>query len=146
VSTGILMTAEALTLARKLAAYYYKQTGRKLHFTSGYRTPARQALAMYQMLKAHTVGYYRRIYRRRPRAAGPILIAYLKSQTDRTLAVGAMTLTIKSQIKDGIYISNHLREHAFDVRTTAKRSALEVAAGKLGGRVGLEFNHYHVEL
>jgi len=146
VSTGILMTGDALVLARKLAALYNKMTGGKLHFTSGYRTPDRQALAMYQMIRAHGVSYYKRVYRRRPRPAGQILIAYLKHHGDRARAIGAMTVTIKSQIKNGVYISNHLREHALDVRSTARRGALEVAAGKLSGRVGREIDHYHVEL
>jgi hypothetical protein len=74
------------------------------------------------------------------------LVAYLKSWSDRERAIGAMTLTIKTQIRNGVFISNHLRERAFDVRASAKRSPLNVAAAKLGGRVGFEMDHYHVEL
>lgn len=146
VSTGILMTASARALARKLAENYFKLTGRRLHFTSGFRTPDRQALAMFNMLEAFGVQHYKKVYRRRRRPAGQILIAYLKSQSDRALAIGAMARTIKRQMRNGIYVSNHLREHAFDVRASARRNSLESAAAKLGGRVGFEANHFHVEL
>lgn len=146
VSTGILMTGGALARARKLAEYYEGMTGRKLHFTSGYRTPERQATAMYEMVNGRGVRYYGRIYRRRRRPAEQILAAYLKNSSNRERAIHAMTLVIKSQIRNGVFISNHLRERAFDIRLSARRGPLNVAVAKLGGRAAFELNHYHVEL
>ncbi len=144
VSKDILMTKDALSLLENIAERYFALTGKKLHITSGYRSAERQAKAIYDILRQRSGSYIFSLYAN-DRAIGQIVNAYTQNIFSTESAVSAMIRVISQQIKNGVYISDHLLERAFDVRLNADFSALREAVRQSGGRVVREFNHYHLE-
>ncbi len=145
VNPGILMTDSLRPRLQNLADLYHRQTGNDLHITSGYRPPARQASAMYDLIQAHGTSYVQNLYANKT-AVGQILTAYRNNSGNRTEALAAMTRAINNQIDGGIYISDHLRSQALDISTNANFSILRGIVREMGGSILDEGNHYHVEL
>ncbi|HEY0460702.1 MAG TPA: peptidoglycan-binding protein [Pyrinomonadaceae bacterium] len=145
VEPGILMTDSLRPQLQNLADRYHEQTGNNLHITSGYRPPARQASAMYDLIHSRGERYVRDLYTNKT-AVDQILAAYRNSGGSRAEAIAAMTRTINNQIGHGTYISDHLRSEALDISTSANFRVLSRLVRELGGSVLNEGNHFHVEL
>lgn len=131
-----------------LSARYNERTGQRLHVTSAYRTPERQARAIDRNLRTFGRAYVLTIYRR-SQAIREIVSAHNRNRRRKGQAVMAMTRVIEAQIRRGVYISRHMLGRAFDIRSKgpngAKLSVLQEVAQSMGGRVLVEKNHYHVE-
>ena len=145
VLTGILITKSLEKKIKKLADIYFAKRKTKLVITSGYRPPERQASAMYDKIVREGELSVRKLYKNKA-AVDQILNAYRANKGKREAAIKAMTETIAKQVKSGIYISNHLRSNALDVRMTANLKALNEAVMQIGGRIVVESDHYHLEL
>jgi len=145
VNPGILMTDALRPRLQTLADRYHERTGGNLHITSGYRPPARQASAMYDLIHRHGTTYVRDLYANKP-AVDQILNAYRNNRGNREEAVAAMTRAINNQIAHGTYISDHLRSQALDIRPNANFRVLSEIVREMGGSILNEGDHYHVEL
>lgn len=148
VAANILITERLRTKIERLAENYFLLTGEKLIVTSGYRPPARQALAMYNKIVFEGEKKTRDLYADKA-AIDEILAAFRLNKGVPAIAVETMTVVIESQMarKPPVFISNHLVDNAVDVRKAAtKLDFLKQATAKTGGRVVEEIDHFHVEL
>lgn len=135
-----------------VAAIYYAKTKRTLEVTSGYRSPSRQAGAMYGKLVA---GGSLAIYKNQALVA-PLMKAYRegrKKRWKRERIIAAMAEVLSAQVERGQYLSRHMRGRAFDLRSSGmtgrQREALRAAIAEVGGmRVIYESKppHFHVEI
>jgi peptidoglycan hydrolase-like protein with peptidoglycan-binding domain len=145
VNPGILITDALRPRLNEFARRYFEATGQRLHVTSGYRPPARQANAMYDLIinrgQAHVQGLYIN-----QTAVSQILSAYRANSGSRAAAVNAMTRVIERQVANGTYISNHLRSNAIDVSAASNGNTLRRVAAQMGGRILNEGDHFHIEL
>lgn len=145
VNQGILMTDALRPRLQTLADRYFQQTGQNLHITSGYRPPARQASAMYDLIRANGTNYVQNLYANQS-AVSEVLNAYRNNSGSRTEAVAAMTRAIENQVGRGVYISDHLRSRALDVSPDANFNVLRNIVREMGGSILNEGNHFHLEL
>ena len=145
VNQGILMTDALRPRLQQLADAYFQRTGRNLHVTSGYRPPARQAAAMYDLIVNRGEAHVRNLYRDKT-AVDQILNSYRNHRGSRSAAISAMTQTIENQVGNGTYISSHLRSRALDLSISTDGAALRQIVGQMGGSVINEGDHYHVQL
>jgi peptidoglycan hydrolase-like protein with peptidoglycan-binding domain len=145
VTQGILMTDSLRPRLQTLADRYHERTGNSLHITSGYRPPARQASAMYDLIERHGMAYVRDLYANKM-AVDQILSAYRNNRANRTDAVAAMTRAIANQVGHGVYISDHLQSQALDISPNANFSVLRDIVRGMGGSILNEGDHFHVEL
>lgn len=135
-----------------IAAIYHAKTRRTLEVTSGYRSPERQAAALYAKL---AVGGSLAIYKNQD-LVRPLAKAYRDGRRKRRKKpeiVAAMTAILEEQVARGIYLSRHMKGRAFDLRSLGlsarQRAALRQAIAEVGGmRVILETKppHFHVEI
>lgn len=132
---------------------YAKRSGKHVTVTSGTRDAARQAKAMYKMLRLG--GDPVRLYRNKE-AAREVKQAYEtaraagKPQDD---VVAAMYDVLRAQIARGVYISAHLRAGAVDIRSRdmspADRKAFLAAVSGVSGVSLLEEStppHFHLQI
>lgn len=136
----------------EIAARYYAKTKRVLEITSGYRSPSRQAGAMYTKLAA---GGSLAIYKNQS-LVQPLYKAYREGRKKRwkkDRIVAAMAAVLASQVERGIYLSRHMKGRAFDVRSVGmsgrQRAALRAAIAEVGGlRLLYESKppHFHIEI
>ena len=145
VLSNILMTKPLEKKVAKVADLYFEKKQTKLVVTSGYRPPERQAPAMFDKIVNEGEGAVRKLYKNKT-AIDEILATYRANKSSREKAVAAMIATISNQVKRGVFISNHLLSNAVDIRKTANAAALSDAVIKVGGRVVIESNHFHLEL
>lgn len=148
VAANILITERLKTKLENLAQLYFNLTGDKLIITSGYRPPARQALAMYNKIVFEGETKTRDLYQNKA-AIDEILTAFRADKGNSPKAVEAMAKIIENQMKrePPVFISNHLLDDAVDARkATTDLEFLRKSAGLFGGRVIEEGDHYHVEL
>lgn len=149
---GIEVTSELRPHIEAVARIYFARTGRTLEITSGYRSPRRQADAMYVKL---SVGGSLGLYKRQD-LTRPLLDAYRQGRKKRwkkDRIVAAMAEVLQGQVERGQYLSRHMRGLAFDVRSTGltgrQRQALLAAVREVGNmRVIHERRppHYHIEV
>jgi hypothetical protein len=144
-AAGILITASLREKLAVLADEYFKSAGHGLIVTSGYRPPDRQARAMYDKIVREGETKVKNLYRNKT-LVEEILNAYRSNKDDPEVAVAEIQKTIEAQVERGSYISNHLRSNALDVKKTTNLEALRKAVSKVGGRVVVEGDHYHIEL
>jgi hypothetical protein len=136
---------KALGLRGRLVQRYFKVSGHFLHITSAFRSPRQQAAAMYGNLTAYGIAHVLRVYKRRA-AARAIVAAYRSNRRSRAKAIAAMTSVIQGQVKKNLFVSRHMRGRAFDVRlSSARPDVLRSVVQNMGGQVGFETNHYHVQ-
>jgi hypothetical protein len=148
---GVTLSTDAAAALERIDDAYYKKTGQRLVITSGTRDAARQAKAMYKMIRlgADITGLYRN-----KTAAREIKAAYTRSAGKPAEAVVmAMYDTIRDQIDRGVYISAHLRAGAVDIRnrtmSPSQKKAFEQSVAEVGGASLLEETkppHYHLQL
>lgn len=115
VKPGVRLSPEVREKLADIAERYHKATKRTFLVTSGTRSPREQAEAMYGKLRA---GDRLWVYRDQA-SVGPIREAYdrgRKKRWKKARVIDAMTEIIAGQVARGVYISRHLRAHAFDVR------------------------------
>jgi hypothetical protein len=127
---------------------YRRSAGRDLYITDGHRTERQQAIAIRKNLRLYGTRHVIVLYRSSP-AIREIVQAYrLNRRSGRSIS--AMTRVIEKQVSQGIFISNHMRWRAVDVRSRgwhrARLSVLQQVAQSMGARVSVEPNHYHVDL
>jgi len=144
INQGILMTDALRPILQTLADRYHQETGNSLRVTSGYRPPARQASAMYDLIQRHGTGYVRDLYANKT-AVDQILAAYRNSGGGRDESIAAMSRTIGNQVGHGVYISDHLRSQALDIGTNANYRVLSRIVSDMGGSIGNEGDHFHIE-
>ncbi len=147
---NVILSERMKAKAVEVANGYYTKTEKDIVITSGTRTPAGQAAAMFRKLK---LGDDLSDYVNR-QAAKEIKDAYQAGesahQSDADIRA-AMTRVIEAQVARGTFISRHLTGNAFDVRieglSAAEREALEAAAKASGAKVLLESKppHLHVQ-
>lgn len=136
-------------LVNTLRDDYRKETGLELIVMSGYRPPRRQAAAMYRNFVKYgstkvVAGY------RNKRAAREIAEAYKANLRSPRRAIAAMAAVITRQVGDNIFVSNHLRGMAVDLRSWGPRAVrikplMHIALTR-GWRVLVEPSHIHVDL
>jgi hypothetical protein len=144
------------TVAAKISRIdelYARRTGKHVTVTSGTRDAARQAKAMYKMLRLG--GDVMRLYRNKE-AVREIKQAYDGARgagRSPDEVVTAMYDVIQRQIARGVYISAHLRAGAVDVRnrdmSAAERKAFVAAASEAGGVALLDEAtppHFHLQV
>lgn len=142
---GVEITPTMRPLLQKLTDSYFRASGGVLHMTSAYRTPEAQAKAMYRNLVSYGRNYVLETYGER-QVAVEIVSAYLNNRMNRSRAITAMTKVILGQVRRGLYVSRHMLGRAFDIRlSSARPSLLQKVVRSLGGRMGVEADHYHVE-
>lgn len=151
-ASGIEITPELRRHIARVAEIYYAKTRRPLEITSGYRSPRRQADALYTKL---AVGGSLAIYNNQA-LTQPLNKAFRegrKKRWKRDRIVAAMAAVLEAQVAEGHYLSRHMRGLAFDVRSTGmsgrQRQAFLAAVREAGDmRVIHESRppHYHVEI
>ncbi|MCA9514005.1 MAG: hypothetical protein KC635_03600, partial [Myxococcales bacterium] len=119
-----------------IAERFYAKTRHVLYVTSGTRSPEEQARAMYKKLR---LGDRLRAYRNRA-AVDPLVAIYDKGRRKRRPEkeiVGEMARVIAGQCERGVYLSRHLKAHAFDLRsydlTSSQRRTLVAIVREVGG-------------
>ncbi|MRG97458.1 hypothetical protein [Polyangium spumosum] len=132
---------------------YFRRTGKHLTVTSGTRDAARQAKAMYKMLRLG--GDPMRLYRNKE-AAREIKQAYERARAKGKApddVVEAMYDVLRAQITRGVYISAHLRAGAVDVRSrdmsSRDKKAFVAAVNEAKGVTLLEESappHWHLQV
>lgn len=149
-SEHVELSNRGCTLLRRIADEYYIRTCGRLEVTSGTRTLAEQAQAMWENLRNHRNSHVQ--YRNR-RAYEAIHNAYLQASASGAKereTVAAMTRVIEEQVSRGEYISRHLQGEAVDVRsrtmTLPQRKAFEEAVSiVLSSSPLVEEDHYHLQ-
>ncbi len=147
-SSDVLISTGGESRLRKLSHAYFKASGRKLHITSALRTPYRQALAMYINAERYGIEYVLQTYNDKG-AAWAVIRAYQKNRDNSKKAVKKMEEIIRFQVGQNRYLSNHLRDLAFDIRSRGDQKAdltllIRIVEG-MKGEVVVEKDHYHVE-
>ena len=110
-----------------VAQEFYDRTGRDLNVTSGYRTPAGQAQAMYDKFKGGDKATYVGPSGREIRS---IYDAGIAAGTDKAAILNQMSSKIGEQMTNGHSVSNHLNDQAVDFRD---RDLTPQQRGILGG-------------
>jgi hypothetical protein len=128
---------------------YQRWERKRLKITCISRTPAGQARAIRKNLTLYGSSYVIATYRRKS-AIRAVVAAYNANRRSAKKAVREMTRVIQAQVNRGVFISNHLRGLAVDVRSRgrygARLSVLRRVAQSMGARVSVERDHYHVDL
>lgn len=148
VVSGILFTEALQAKVENVAKEYFAITGNKLIVTSGYRPPDRQAAAMYNKIVNEGETTVRNIYANKA-LIDEILAAFRANKGNPQAAVPAMQKAIENQMKRNPpgFISNHLLSNAVDVRKpTTNLTSLRTSVNRVGGRIVVEGNHFHIEL
>jgi choice-of-anchor C domain-containing protein len=132
-----------------IAAAYYRRTREILIITDGERTPAEQALRMWeQLIQRHGEPNVRHLYKRQDLL--PDIIAAFNSHQSKEDQLAAMTAVIESQVADGEFISLHLAGKAIDIGSTGvNRAAFEHALHSVTGVRSLHETsggaHFHLQ-
>ncbi|HKC62156.1 MAG TPA: hypothetical protein VKB86_00895, partial [Pyrinomonadaceae bacterium] len=145
---SVNLAPETQEKAAAIAQDFFDSTGKELTITDGTRTTEDQAERMYDKLASGKgVGIYKD-----QEAAGEIKDAYDQGVEDgksKDEIIEDMKNVIDNQVSNGTYISNHLNERAFDVRssgmTAAEIEAFRSAVEANGGKVINEGDHLHVQ-
>ena len=132
---------------------YFRRTGKHVTVTSGTRDAARQAKAMYKMLRVG--GDPMQLYRNKE-AAREIKQAYERARAAGKApddVVASMYEVLRGQITRGVYISAHLRAGAVDVRSrdmsSSDKKAFVAAVNEAKGVTLLEESappHWHLQI
>lgn len=147
VKSGVVLTPD---MEAFLARFVSAAQGIPVTVTSGVRTAAAQAAAMLAKAQRKDGGSsswsddLNQLY---AKALGPQISQLLAS--GRSLAT--WTALIDGWARSGIYLSDHMRGNALDIRTSgltaAQKSTLQAAARTAGASSAvLESDHLHVEI
>jgi hypothetical protein len=145
VGSGVNIPPAMAPLLLQLSLLYFNTSGGRLHITDALRSPEEQAGAMYNNLRTYGVPHVLGTYGW-GKAASDIVEAYRPLSGDQRRATREMARVIRAQVKAGVYVSDHLRGRAFDIRLSSARvSVLAAVVQKMGGQLVREPDHYHVE-
>lgn len=112
---GVVLGPRMEHVLDRVAREFHRRTGRGIVVTSGTRSSAEQAEAMYDKLRLGQ--RLTRLYRDFD-AASEIEAAYrAHRRRGRGACVAAMARVIDAQVRRGLYISRHLQAGACDVRS-----------------------------
>jgi hypothetical protein len=149
-NAGVTLSAAVTLKVKKIADAYNVATKKTITITSGTRTAASQADAMYGKL----VGGDRLTIYRDQVSAKAIKKAYddgKAAKKAKPAIVKDMTVVIEAQIKNTKFISKHLKAGAVDVRSrdmnTTEKDAFKTAAKGVATSVLLETTppHFHLQ-
>jgi hypothetical protein len=149
---SVTLTPEAESSVGDIADQYFEATGQSLTLTSGSRDSGDQAQAMLAKLQQGSdLSEYAN-----SQAAGEIKQAYEQAKQEGKSdddTVADMQAVIDTQVANGVFISNHLRDGAVDVRsynmTPEQRQAFIDAVTQSTGKPPLVEGippHFHVDL
>jgi len=148
--TGVSLPLDIKTKVKKIADKYHTLSKKKIVVTSGTRTAASQASAMYGKLAG---GDALTVYRNQT-AIKEIKKPYddgVKAKKSKADIISDMEKVIEAQIKKSTYISKHLKKGAIDVRSrdmslTEKENFKKAAKG-VATTVILETTppHFHLQ-
>ena len=152
-ATGVKLPWLTEVALAAFADAYRRRGGPALFITSGHRTPLSQAEAMYAKLMLKT--RLDRLYRQYG-AAREIIRAFRRARRRRlsaTRIVQSMRQVIDKQVCGGVFVSQHLRAGAVDIRTRTltrrQRRILRKLARAWRKRVYLKVErrppHFHLE-
>jgi len=149
----VRMPAQIEAKVAQLADKAFEVAQKDVVVTSGTRTPESQASAIQEKIALgdNVQGLYKD-----KQAVGAILHAYREAKhegKDAEEATGAMADVIQRQVEDGVYISNHLRDNAVDLRISdlngwQKRMLRKAAESVPGVSVHEESipPHFHLDI
>jgi hypothetical protein len=150
-TSAVLLPPPVEKKVGEIADAFFNLTKKKIVITDGTRTPAEQAVQVFNKIVAHELTIYTN-----HKAANEIKAAFdlARSQgKSKSDTIKAMTAVIESQVERGVFISRHLTGKAFDVRNkdmTAKQQAVfKQVAQTIGGVTVLPEGkppHFHVQL
>ncbi|HVA81195.1 MAG TPA: peptidoglycan-binding domain-containing protein [Candidatus Binataceae bacterium] len=148
---GVVLSSNARHTIRKIAENYYLRTCGTLEVHSGTRTPHKQAQAMWNNW------YYernRQIHYKDHTAEKEIHDTYFEGRragSSEKDTVEAMTHVIETQVRNGRYISLHLKGEAVDIRPNTNpplqpKVLEEVVTELLGsGHCPAEEDNFHIQ-
>ena len=147
---GVTLSADVKTKIGIIADSYHKKSGKIITITSGTRTAKSQASSMYGKLAA---GSDMKVYRDQASAQAikKIYDEAVKANKTKIEIISELTQTIEKQIKEGKYISKHLKKGAVDVRsrdmTIAQKKQFRESAEATATKVILETRppHWHIQ-
>ncbi len=148
VQSGIKVTSKVEAKMAELGKKVFDKTGRKVTFSSGYRSPKTQAAAMYDKV-AKNKGSFNE-YRQKD-LAKEIQKAYLTSPKNREKAVEAMSKVIEKQVANGKFISDHLRSNAVDISSVDEKyypAIKDIVMKEMNGKMAKHETtpiHLHIE-
>jgi len=147
---GVAISAEVEAVLHRIAGSFHLATGKPLFVTSGTRTPASQAAAMYVLLsKGSDLSLYKD--QAAAQAIRTLFLAGQQAEQDKAQILAAMTAALEEQVNQGTYLSQHLTGRAVDIRnrdmTPQEKATFEQIARGFAALV-LEEEippHYHLQ-
>lgn len=149
-NNDVVLSAAITAKVKKVADKFYKETNKKITVTSGTRTAQSQAAAMYGKLAG---GDQLTVYSNQS-AAKKIKKAYddgVVAKKSKADIITEMKKVIDDQIKNGIYLSKHLKKGAIDVRSkdmsSDEKEKFKKAAKGIATTIILETTppHFHLQ-
>lgn len=150
--SSVIVSDKLIANLDLIADHFFAATGKKLVITDGFRTVATQASAIYSKLKKDGVIKVQKLYSNKL-LINSVIKAYRNPSPGQT-SLEAITFTIQNQVNQGKFISKHLQDNAFDVRSSTFRglkdyNAFRRAVSKAGmvivPEVSAKDPHYHVQ-
>lgn len=148
---NVILSPEIRAKVKRLADRFHAATQKDILITSGFRTSQSQAVAMYDKLAA---GDDFAVYKNQA-AAQTIRRCYtqgLKASKSRDAIITEIKAEIDQQISENVYISQHLRYGAVDIRSRDmsddEKQIFIAIAEQVAESVILETTppHFHVQL
>lgn len=148
IKESVKLSASIVYKVGQIADEYYILTGKDIVVTSGVRSPAYQAQLMYDnRIKEGSFNKYRR-----SNALVKIEKIFnegIEANKLRSQIIKEMEILIRNQVSRKVYVSLHLNERAFDVRSfgmsSHQKEAFRIAVVKFSGELIKEGNHWHIE-
>ena len=148
--SGVSLTVDVKAKVKKLADKYHSLTNKDIVVTSGTRTSQSQAEAMYEKLAG---GDNLTLYKNQSAAQSvrKIYLDGIKAKKTKTDIISDLKAEIDSQIKNGIYISKHLKKGAVDIRSRdmsqSEKDNFKQAAKGIAVIIILETTppHFHIQ-
>ena len=147
----VILSSEIEAKVKQLADRYHALTNKDIVVTSGIRTSQSQAQAMYDKLAG---GDDLAVYKNQTiaQAIRKIYIDDTNANLTKDIVIANIKNEIDHQVSQGVYISQHLRKGAVDIRsrdmTDSEKEKFKQAAAGIAETVILETTppHFHVQL
>lgn len=149
-SAAVVLTTAIEKKADEVADAFFAQTKKNIVVTDGVRTPAEQALQVFNKIRANDLSIYLN-----QKAAQEIKRAHdvaVNAGKSRAEVLKAMTLVIEGQVRGRVFISRHLTKQAFDVRsrdmTAGQKRIFKQVVQDIGVSMIEEGKppHFHIQL
>ena len=147
----VILSSEIEAKVKQLADRFHALTNKDIVVTSGIRTSQSQAQAMYDKLAG---GDDLAVYKNQTiaQAIRKIYIDDTNANLTKDIVIANIKNEIDHQVSQGVYISQHLRKGAVDIRsrdmTDGEKEKFKQAAAGIAETVILETTppHFHVQL